>query len=144
MCLCGGAVESGWNYLCWESIVFTGQAWGLAENGASRGLTGIWSRRESLPPVPFDVPESSVQSARHQAVSRVGEDHCTHLSATLNFLCQLDPSAAWLSAAPCAVNTQECSSEQETPVAIDSSPETIGNQFWNIAMKQTWFLQTCP
>lgn len=37
-----------WNCLCWESVVFTGQDWGLAKRKIKRLLTGVWSMRASF------------------------------------------------------------------------------------------------
>ena len=127
----------GWNHLCWASTVFTGQGWGLVEKD-QRSLpwdsqpwalvtqrSNIWSRRQSLPPLPLGhvkVPEPSVQSISHQAIRGVGEESSVLISLPLQ-ISSLSTRPSGSRALCCSLphSSQGCSSGQEIPLVIDSS-----------------------
>lgn len=149
VCVCGGVKECGWNYLCWESVVFISHSWGLVEKRVYRPDfgQGEFGQGESLPPLPLgyvNVPESSIpkyQVSNHQGV---GEEISVFL---LLPLWVFSPST-W----PFSSNgSLSLLASQQTGMFFKAGNpcghwliETTGNQFWNIAMKQAWVLQTCP
>lgn len=102
---------------------------------------------ESLPPLLLgyvDVPESSIpkyQASNHQGV---GEE----LSVFLLLPLWVFSPSTW----PFSSNgSLSLLASQQTRMFFKArNPsghwliETTGNQFWNVAMKQAWLLQTCP